>query len=56
MTGKDSLLGFPWNSIDPILVAFPLAFIVTLIVTACTKPMPKELTDKAFANDSQQAV
>ncbi|MBU4293698.1 MAG: sodium:solute symporter family protein, partial [Actinobacteria bacterium] len=56
MTGKDSLLEFPWNAIDPILVAFPLALIVTLAVTACTKPMQKELTDKAFADGSQQAV
>ena len=53
MTGKESLLEFPWNAVDPILVAFPLAFIVTLIVTAFTKPMPKELIDKAFAKDSK---
>ncbi|GAG73689.1 unnamed protein product [marine sediment metagenome] len=41
LTGKESLLGFPWNAIDPILIAFPLAFIVTIIVTLFTKPVQK---------------
>ena len=48
LTGKTSLLGAPWSYIDQIVIAFPLAFIVTLIVTVCTKPMPKEIIDKAF--------
>ena len=48
LTGKTSLLGAPWKGIDQIVIAFPLAFIVTLIVTACTKPMPSEIIDKAF--------
>ena len=51
LTGKESLLGAPWNSIDPILIAFPLAFIVTLIVTASTSPMPKDLIEKAFSKE-----
>jgi len=51
LTGKTSLLGAPWSSIDQIVIAFPLAFIVTLIVTALTKPMPKELTEKAFMKE-----
>jgi len=48
MTGKESLLGFPWNAVDPILIAFPLAFIVTIIVTLSTKPMPQEVIQKSF--------
>jgi len=48
LTAKTSLLGAPWKGIDQIIIAFPLAFIVTLIVTACTKPMPDKITDKAF--------
>jgi SSS family solute:Na+ symporter len=51
LTGKTSLLGAPWSYIDQIVIAFPLAFIVTLIVTACTKPMPKEIIDKAFKKE-----
>jgi SSS family solute:Na+ symporter len=48
LTGKTSLFGAPWNNIDSIVIAFPLAFIVTLIVTALTKPMPNEFIQKAF--------
>ncbi|MBM3705170.1 MAG: sodium:solute symporter family protein [Actinobacteria bacterium] len=51
LTGKTSLLGAPWSGIDQIVIAFPLAFIVTLIVTACTKPMSRELIDKAFKKE-----
>jgi SSS family solute:Na+ symporter len=51
LTGKTSLLGAPWKSMDSIVIAFPLAFIVTLIVTLCTKPMPKETIDNAFKKE-----
>ncbi|MCL4418282.1 MAG: sodium:solute symporter family protein, partial [Actinobacteria bacterium] len=54
LTGKTSLLGAPWKSMDSIVIAFPLAFIVTVIVTLCTKPMPSEMVEKAFKPD--QAV
>ncbi len=52
LTGKTSLFGAPWSYIDQIVIAFPLAFIVTLIVTACTKPMPDEIINKAFKQES----
>lgn len=55
LTGKTTLLGAPWKNIDAIVIAFPLAFIVTLIVTACTRPMPKELVDKAFKQEEKAA-
>jgi len=48
LTGKESLLGFPWNAVDPILIAFPLAFIVTIIVTLFTRPVQKEIVDRCF--------
>jgi solute:Na+ symporter, SSS family len=48
MTGKESLLPYPWSSVDPILIAFPLAFIVTIIVAACSKPVDNEVTRKLF--------
>jgi len=48
INGQTSLLGAPWKSIDSIVIAFPLAFIVTIIVTLCTKRMPNEMVEKAF--------
>jgi solute:Na+ symporter, SSS family len=48
LTGKESLLPYPWSSVDPILIAFPLAFIVTLIVAAFTKAEDNEVTRKLF--------
>ncbi len=40
---------------DSIVIAFPLAFIVTIIVTLCTKPMPKEDVEKAFKKEEAAA-
>jgi SSS family solute:Na+ symporter len=48
LTGKESLLGFPWNAVDPILIALPLSFIVTIIVTLFTRPVQKEIVDRCF--------
>ena len=55
LTGKTSLLGAPWKSMDSIVIAFPLAFIVTIIVTLCTKRMPGEMVEKAFKSDQAAA-
>jgi solute:Na+ symporter, SSS family len=54
LTGKTTLLGAPWSTMDPIVIAFPLAFIVTLIVTLATKPMPKEIVEKAFRKEVEE--
>jgi len=54
LTGKTTLLSAPWSTMDPIVIAFPLAFIVTLIVTLITKPMPKEIIEKAFRKEEEQ--
>ena len=54
LTGKTTLLGAPWSTMDPIVIAFPLAFIVTLIVTLATRPMPKEIIEKAFKQGTAQ--
>ena len=48
MTGKTSILPYPWSAVDPILIAFPLAFIVTIVVTLFTKPVKKSILDKCF--------
>ncbi|MHB1253006.1 MAG: sodium:solute symporter family protein [Candidatus Humimicrobiaceae bacterium] len=53
LTGKTTLLGAPWSTMDPIVIAFPLAFLVTLIVTLFTRPMPKEIIEKAFRKEEQ---
>jgi SSS family solute:Na+ symporter len=54
LTGKTTLLGAPWSTMDPIVIAFPLAFLVTLIVTLFTRPMPKEMIEKVFRKEEEQ--
>jgi len=46
--GKDTLASYPWEAVDPILIAFPAAFIVTIVVSLFTKPLPKGLIEKSF--------
>ncbi len=55
INGQTSLLGAPWKSMDSIVIAFPLAFIVTIIVTLCTKRMPSEMVEKAFKVEDKAA-
>ena len=52
MTGKGSILPYPWSAMDPIVIAFPLAFLVTIFVSLGTKRPAKELVDRSFANIS----
>jgi len=49
LTGKESLLPYPWNAVDPILIAFPLSFIVTILVTAFSRPDKNDVVDKLFS-------
>jgi SSS family solute:Na+ symporter len=51
ITGQTSILGAPWKGIDQIVIAFPLAFIVTLIVTLATKPMNKEFINSVYKTE-----
>ncbi|MGM0365144.1 MAG: sodium:solute symporter family protein [Actinomycetota bacterium] len=46
--GKDTLASYPWSAVDPILIAFPAAFIVTIAVSLFTKPLPGGLIEKSF--------
>lgn len=48
-TDQGSLLPYPWSAVDPIVVAFPLAFLVTIIVSLFTKKLPKEVLDRSFS-------
>jgi solute:Na+ symporter, SSS family len=46
--GCETLLGFPWNVIDPQIVALPISFIVFIVVSLCTEPVSKDTLQKAF--------
>ncbi len=47
--GKDMLITqMPWPVVDPIVIALPLAFLVTVIVSLATKPMGDKHLDECF--------
>jgi solute:Na+ symporter, SSS family len=46
--GKDSLLEFPFNAIDPIFIAFPLSLITVFIVSTFTKKMDSAFIKKCY--------
>ena len=49
LTGKAVLIGaMPWASVDAIIVAVPVSFIFTIVVSLLTKPMDQELLDKCY--------
>ncbi len=49
LTGKAVIITTnPWPTVDPIIIALPLAIIMTIIVSLITKPPAKEHVDKCF--------
>jgi SSS family solute:Na+ symporter len=49
LTGQAVLLPtMPWPTVDSIVIALPIAFIITVVVSLLTKPQPKEQLDKIF--------
>lgn len=49
LIGRDVLItSMPWPVVDPIVVALPLAFIVTIVVSLATKPPSKEHIEECF--------
>jgi SSS family solute:Na+ symporter len=49
LLGRDVLITqMPWPVVDPIVVALPLAFLVTVAVSLFTKEMDKKYVDKCF--------
>lgn len=49
ITGQPVLLAVnPWPTVDSIVIALPVAFIITVVVSLLTKPQPKEQLDKMF--------
>lgn len=39
--GKPSLFAFPWNVIDPIVIALPIGFVTMVVVSWLTAPLPE---------------
>ncbi|MGZ7047504.1 MAG: sodium:solute symporter family protein [Methanobacterium sp.] len=49
LTGQTILWNIPpWPTVDSIVIALPIAFILTVVVSLLTKPQPKEQLDKMF--------
>jgi SSS family solute:Na+ symporter len=49
LLGRDMLITqMPWPVVDPLIVAFPLAIIVTIAVSLMTKPPSKEHLEECF--------
>jgi len=49
LLGRDVLITqMPWPVVDPLVIAFPLAFLVTIAVSLMTKPMDKGHLEKCF--------
>jgi SSS family solute:Na+ symporter len=49
LTGKAVLFASaPWPTVDSIVIALPIAFVITVVVSLLTKPQPKEQLDKIF--------
>jgi SSS family solute:Na+ symporter len=47
--GRDMLITqMPWPVVDPIVIALPLAFLVTVVVSLATKPMEDKHLDECF--------
>ena len=50
LTGKAILVTtMPWPTVDSIVIALPIAFVVTVVVSLLTKPPAKEHLDKVFS-------
>lgn len=46
--GSDSLLGHPWNMIDPQIIALPVSFLVFVLVSMVSQPVKTETVKNAF--------
>jgi len=46
--GKPTLVGFPYDSVDPIVAVLPLSLIVAIVVSLMTKKLPKSHLDMCF--------
>jgi len=49
ITGKDTLLGGVWTSVDPLVFALPISIIFTVLVSLFTPVENKERVEKSFS-------
>jgi SSS family solute:Na+ symporter len=50
LTGKSVLITTaPWPTVDSIVIALPIAFVITIVVSLLTKPPSKEHIEKCFS-------
>jgi len=47
--GRTSLVPFPWNALDPLVVALPVSLLVTFVVSFVTRPLDPEHLDQCMA-------
>jgi SSS family solute:Na+ symporter len=45
---SDTLVGLPWNMIDPQIIALPLSFVTFLVVSLLSRPVNEDLIKNAF--------
>jgi SSS family solute:Na+ symporter len=49
LIGQSTIItSIPWPTVDPMIVALPVAIVVTIVVSLLTKPPEKEFIDKCF--------
>jgi len=49
LIGQSTIItSVPWPTVDPMIVALPVAVVVTIVVSLLTKPPEKEFIDKCF--------
>ena len=54
LMGQSTIItSVPWPTVDPMIVALPVAIIVTIVVSLLTKPPEKEFLDKCFEGVDQ---
>jgi SSS family solute:Na+ symporter len=46
--GKATVAGFPWDTLDPLVLALPASIIVTIIVSLATPPMEQSHINRCF--------
>ncbi len=53
LLGRETLLGFPWNVIDPLVYSLPISGAVFIIISLINKPVNKKHVQKCFKGISK---
>ncbi|HSV31070.1 MAG TPA: hypothetical protein VLH40_03475 [Atribacteraceae bacterium] len=54
--GRPALWGHPWEAVDPLFVALPIAAVLTWIVSLYTKPMEAKHLNECFNGMSMKTA